>query len=57
MIHLYVDMICKSYEGGCENSNLHFFGIGAIRWINIRGEDLLGLYLEEAGYDTESAEF
>lgn len=57
LIQLYVDMIYKKYEGNCEKPKLHKFGMGAIQWTNIRGEDLLGLYLEEAGYDIESAKF
>ncbi|MBD5536743.1 MAG: hypothetical protein HDQ99_14020 [Lachnospiraceae bacterium] len=57
LIQLYVDLIYKKYEGNCEKPGEHKFGMGAIQWTNTRGEYLLGLYLEEAGYDTESAKF
>lgn len=57
LVELYADLIWKRYEGGCEDMQYHYFGIGAMQWTDSRTEKLLPLYLEQAGYDAESDEF
>ena len=57
LVKLYVDMVYKKSTGECKNDELHYFGMGAVQWTNTRCEKLMELYLQEAGLDTESAEF